>query len=515
MKKGRLPMRKIKEILRLKFEGGLSNRKIATSCSTSHSVVGEYLSRAEAAGVTWRGVEALDDTAIEAMLFPPSPTEANTERRMPAMEYLHIELRRKGVTLQLLWDEYKRNNPEGYQYSQFCERYRQWRQKLDVSLRQQHRAGEKLFIDYAGHTFPVIDPTTGNPWNAQLFLATLGASGYTYAEASASQDLRSWIESHIRAFEFFNGVTEILVPDNLKSGVKKACRYEPDMNPAYQEMAEHYGTVVIPARVRKPKDKSKVEKSVQIAESWILAALRNHTFFSLAELNKAIAEKLAALNNRKFQKLDTTRRELFLSVDKPALNPLPTNRYEYAEWSKARVNMDYHIEVEQHYYSIPYQLVKKLVDVRMTGSVVEILHKNRRVASHLRSREQGGQTTLVEHMPKSHQKHLEWTPSGLIRWAERNGPNTGRLFHRIMKEKSHQEQGFRSCLGIMRLEKRYSAERLEAACTRALFIKSNSYKSVESILKNGLDNQPPPFDDGGTKESPVDHPNIRGNQYYK
>ncbi len=515
MAKGRLPMRKIKEILRLKLLAGLSNRQIATSCSTSHSVVGDYLSRAKAAELNWRQVEPLDDAAIEAMLFPRTPKVTPPDRRMPSMEFLHAELRNKGVTLQLLWHEHKQNNPDGYQYSQFCERYRQWRQKLDVALRQQHRAGEKLFVDYAGQTFPVTDPATGKPWNAQMFLATLGASGYTYVEASVSQELRSWVDSHIRAFEYFGGVTEITVPDNLRSGVSKACRYEPDLNPAYQEMAEYYGTAVIPARVRKPKDKSKVENFVRIAETWIFAALRNHTFFSLAELNKAITGKLEELNNRKFQKLDTNRRELFLTVDKPALKPLPITRYEYAEWTKARVNMDYHVEVERHYYSVPYQLVRELVDVRTTGAVVEFLHKNRRVASHPRSREEGEQSTLVEHMPKSHQKHLEWTPSGLMRWAERNGPNTARLFNRIMKKKSHPEQGFRSCLGIMRLEKRYSAERLEAACTRALFIKSNSYKSVESILKNGLDKQPPPFDDSSTKESPTDHPNIRGNEYYK
>ncbi|MCP4066062.1 MAG: IS21 family transposase, partial [Gammaproteobacteria bacterium] len=283
----------------------------------------------------------------------------------------------------------------------------------------------------------------------------------------------------------------------------------------YHELAKHYDTTVIPARVRKPKDKSKVENAVRIAESWILAALRNHTFFSLAELNRAIFQKLEEFNNRKFQKLDTTRRELFLTVDKPALKPLPANCYEYADWSKARVNMDYHIEVEHHHYSVPYLLVKELLDVRATDTIVEVLHRNQRVASHVRSYEKGGQTTLTDHMPKSHQKHLEWTPSKLLKWAEKNGTNTSRLFNRIMKKKAHPEQAFRSCLGIMRLEKRYTAERLEAACTRALFIKSYSYKSVASILKNGLDHQPHPFKEGRAKESPVNHPNIRGNHYYK
>ena len=508
-------MRKTKEILKLKLMQKMSNRKVAKSCGTSHSVVADYLFRAKGAGLDWAQIEEMDDADIEACLFPQKPKESQSGRQMPSMESIQLELRKKGVTLQLLWHEYKRDNPDGYQYSQYCELYRRWRQKLDVSLRQRHRAGEKLFIDYAGHTFPVIDPATGEAREAQIFLATLGASGYTYVEASASQALPCWIKSHVHAFEYFQGVTELLIPDNLRSGVHKACRYEPDLNPTYHELAKHYDTTVIPARVRKPKDKSKVENAVRIAESWILAALRNHTFFSLAELNRAIFQKLEEFNNRKFQKLDTTRRELFLTVDKPALKPLPANCYEYADWSKARVNMDYHIEVKQHHYSVPYQLVKELLDVRATDTIVEVLHKNQRVASHVRSDEKGGQTTLTEHMPKSHQKHLEWTPSKLLNWAEKNGTNTGRLFNRIMKKKAHPEQGFRSCLGIMCLEKRYTAERLEAACTRALFIKSYSYKSVASILKNGLDHQPHPFKEGRVKESPVNHPNIRGNQYYK
>ena len=310
-------------------------------------------------------------------------------------------------------------------------------------------------------------------------------------------------------------MSELLIPDNLKSGVNKACRYEPDLNPTYHELARHYNTTIIPARVRKPKDKAKVENAVKIAENWILAALRNHTFFSLGELNQAISQKLEDFNNRKFQKLDTTRRELFLTVDKPALKPLPTNRYEYADWAKVRVNMDYHIEVDHHHYSVPYQLVRELLDVRITDTIVEALHKNQRVASHVRSYEQGEQTTLIGHMPKSHQKYLEWTPSRLLSWAEKNGPNTNRLFKKIMKKKAHTEQAFRSCLGIMRLEKGYTAERLEAACTRAFFIQSFSYKSVASILKNGLDQQPHPFGEDRVKVSPVKHPNIRGNQYYK
>jgi len=512
--KGRLSMRNTKEILRLKLYHKMSNRNVAKSCGTSHSVIADYMSRAEKAGLVWTQIETMDDAAIEAKLFPRHPKESPSGQRMPSMETLHLELKKKGVTLQLLWHEYKCTNQEGYQYSQFCDLYRHWLQKLDVSLRQRHRAGEKLFIDYAGQTVPVIDPATGEAAEAQIFLATLGASNYTYVEASPSQALPFWIRSHINAFEYFEGVSELLIPDNLKSGVTKACRYEPDLNPTYHELAIHYGTTIIPARVRKPKDKAKVENAVKIAESWILAALRNHTFFSLTELNQAIAEKLDDFNNRKFQKMDTTRRELFLSIDKPALKSLPQYRYEYADWAKVRVNMDYHIEVDNHHYSVPYQLVKELLDVRMTGTVVEVLHRNRRVVSHVRSYEKGGQTTLKEHMPKSHQKYLEWTPSRLLSWAEKNGANTSRLFDKIMKAKTHPEQAFRSCLGIMRLEKHYTAERVEAACTRAFFIKSYAYKSVESILKNGLDQLPPPFGEGKIKETPINHPNIRGKQYY-
>ncbi|MBA7679365.1 IS21 family transposase ISPpu7 [subsurface metagenome] len=341
----------------------------------------------------------------------------------------------------------------------------------------------------------------------------LGASSYTYAQASLAEDLPSWIKAHIHAFEFFQGVMEIIVPDNLKAGVTSPCRYEPDINPTYQDLAEHYGTTVIPARSAKPRDKAKVESAVLVAERWILAALRNHTFFSVAELNEAIAQKLPALNNRRFKKLDTSRKRLFDTLDKPALKALPPRRYEYAEWKKARVNIDYHIEIDRHYYSVPYQLVKEQVDVRLTSTTVEVLFKNRRVASHKRNYRQGGFTTLREHMPKSHQRYLDWSPSRIINWAGHNGPKTKKLITRILDSRPHPEQGFRSCLGIMRLGKRYTPERLEAACARALMIKAFSYKSVESILKRGLDQQVLVFDQT-ENPPPLTHHNIRGKHYY-
>jgi transposase len=510
----RLSMRKIKEVLRLKWGNGCSNKKIATSCNIARSTVREYLRRAQEAGLSWPLASELDDAAIENLLFPVTQNPVPANRKMPDMEYLYREMKKKSVTLQLLWYESKQDNPDTYQYSQFCNLYRQWVKKLDVTLRQEHRAGEKLFIDYAGQTVPIVDRKTGEITEAQIFVAALGASNYTFAEATMSQDLPSWIKSHVHAFEFFGGCTDILVPDNLKSGVTNPCRYEPDINPTYQDLAEHYDMTVIPARTRKPRDKAKVESAVLVSERWILAALRNHTFFSLAELNNLITQKLVKLNNSKFQKLDSTRRKLFETIDKPALKPLPSRPYEYAEWKRARVNIDYHIEIYRHYYSVPYQLAREQVDVRITAATVEVLFKNRRVASHRRSYIPWRSTTLKEHMPKSHQKHLEWTPSRIINWAGKNGPYTQKIVSHIMDSRPHPEQGFRSCLGIMSLAKHYSPERLEDACYRALMIKGCSYKSVKSILKNGLDQQPLLFDET-ENTSPVTHDNIRGKQYYE
>jgi len=517
MAKERLSMRKIKEVLRLYFEQRQFIRQIARSCNIARSTVAEYLSRAEQAGLTWPLPLEMDDAALENRLFPPLALVPPENRQMPPMEYLHQERKKKGVTLMLLWHEYKQANPDGYQYSQFCERYRQWEKKLDVCLRQEYRAGEKLFVDYAGQTIPIHDPLTGEVKEAYLFVATLGASHYTFAEATLSRDLPSWIHSHVHAFNFFGGVPEILIIDNLKTGVTHPCRYEPDLNPTYLHLAEHYGTVLIPTRVRKPKDKAKVESAVLIAERWILAALRNFTFFSLGELNQAIREKLQEFNLRKFQKLDTTRKALFESLDRPALKPLPEKPYEYTEWKKATVNIDYHIEVDHHYYSVPYQLATKPVEACFTATTVEILFLNKRIASHPRSYRKGGFTTLKEHMPKAHQQYLEWTPSRIIRWAAQTGPHTEKLVTYILETKPHPQQGFRSCLGIIRLGKQYSKERLEAACAYALSIRAFFYKSVQSILKKGLDQKHAllPQKEEATPLLPLEHPNLRGKEYYQ
>ena len=509
----RLTMRKVRDILRLKYENRLTNRQIARSLSAARSTVADHLTRARMAGIEWPLPDGLDDEALERLLFPP-PQPNSVERPPPDLPLIHNELRRKGVTLQLLWQEYKAQDPNGYQYTRFCDLYRGWSGKLDLPMRFDHKAGEKAFVDYAGHTVPIVNRLTGESHEAQIFVAVLGASSYTFAEATWTQSLPDWIGSHVRAFEYFGGTPEVAVPDNLKSSVTRACRYEPDINPTYQEMASHYGVAVIPARVRKPKDKAKVEAGVQLVERWILARLRNRTFFSLAELNEAIGHLLEDLNNRPFKKLPgSSRRSMFEELDKPALKPLPANRYEYAEWVTAKVNIDYHVEVAGHYYSVPYRLVRERVEARLTSSTVEIFRKGKRVASHIKSRQKGKHTTVKEHMPRSHQAYLEWTPSRIVGWAEKTGPATAALAAAIMEGRAHPQQGFRSCLGVMRLGKEYGPQRLEAACVRALAVNAISYRSVRSILQTCLDKQPLP----GKQEPQTgidDHPNIRGSDYY-
>lgn len=505
-------MRKIEEVLRLHWELGLTQRQIARSCNLSRSTVSDYLARARIAGLSWPIPENLDETSLEALLFPVKTTPS---KKMPVIDFAWVrrELQRKGVTLRLLWTEYKTENPEGYQYSQFCQLYRQWTKTLDASLRQVHRAGEKMFVDYAGQTVPIIDPRTGEVGMASIFVAVLGASNYTYAEAAMSQDLFSWISSHCRAFEFFGGVAQIIVPDNTKTGITHPCRYEPDINPTYQEMATHYGTVVIPTRPSKPKDKAKVEKGVQTVENWILAALRNRTFFSLGELNQAIKEILNELNQRPFQKLEGSRKELYETLDKPALKPLPAQRYEFAQWKKAKVNIDYHVEVDRNYYSTPYQLIHKTVDIRLTATAVEILFKGRLASVHPRSYRKGEYLTNPQHRPPQHQKHLEWTPARLVSWSESIGPCTAQMVKRILDSRLHLEQGYRSCLGLLRLGQRYSHTRLEDACKRALSLGAFSYKSVKSILVKGLDQLP--LEEVSPHSPAIQHQNVRGAGYYQ
>ena len=509
----RLSMRKIREILRLKWEAGLAHREIARACRVGLGTITDYLGRARLSGLTWPLPTDLDDRALEELLFP-RPAEAGSGRPLPEMTWIHKELKRPGVTLLLLWMEYLESHPEGIRYSQFCERYRRWSGRLKPSMRQRHLAGEKVFIDFSGKRPTIIDARTGEAVVVELFVGVLGASSYTYAEACPSQELDCWIAAHVRMNEYFGGSAAIYVPDNLKSGVTTPCRYEPLINRTYSKMAEHYGAVVIPARKRRPKDKAKVETGVLVVQRWILARLRNQTFFSLRALNEAIRELLVELNARPMKELRVSRRELFEKIDRPALKLLPATRYEKSHWEEQRLNIDYHVQVDSNYYSAPYQLRHQMLDVRTTSSTVEIFHKSRRVASHIRLSGERRCSTKPEHMPSSHRAHAEWTPSRLLRWARKHGPETEMLVERIMKDRPHPEQGFRSCLGIMRLGKKYGEQRLERACSRALRLGSYSYRTVKNILSSGVEQLPLPGEMGSRPKAPI-HENIRGGSYYE
>lgn len=508
-------MRKIKEVLRLRFDLRLLENEIAQSCSISQSSVSRYLERASAVGLSWPLPEDCDDRRLNELLFPAAPAGDSPAARAPLdCAAIHHQLQsNKYVTLQLLWEEYRQSQPEGYRYSRFCELYQRWRRKQDLVLRQEYRAGEKTFVDWAGATIPIYDRETGEAQPASLFVAALGASSYTFAHATLSQDLANWIECHVLAFEFFQGTSQLIVPDNPRTGVTRACRYEPDLNRTYLEMAQFYNVAIMPARPYKPRDKAKAEAAVLLAERWLIAVLRHEKFFSLAELNQALAELLERLNQRRFRKRDGTRASLYATLDRPALQPLPVERYVIAEWKTVRVNIDYHVEVDRHYYSVPYQLVGEQLEARSTAHTVEVFHRGKRVASHVRSFTAYHHTTVHEHRPKSHQAHLEWTPSRLIHWGEKVGEATALCIRTILENKPHPEMGYRACLGILRLAKTYSNLRLEAACRHALTAQACSYHSLESILKRGLDRQPslPPE----AERSSPQHENLRGSHYYQ
>ena len=509
-------MRKLREVLRLRFELKLGYQQIGRSCAIAVSTVHKYLKRAEAAGVSWPLPEDWDEARVEAAVFPratPPAAEPRSARTPPDFPAIHEQLRsNKYVTLQLLWEEYRQANPDGYRYSRFCELYQRWRSKLDVVLRQDHKAGEKMFVDWAGATIPVYDRHSGQAWPVSLFVAALGASSYTWAEATRDQQMEAWLRAHVHAFEHFGGIPALVIPDNTKTGVTRAHRYDPDLNPTYYNFALHCGFGIVPARPYKPRDKAKVENAVQVAQRWIVAALRNRKFFSLEELNAAIRELLDKLNHRAFRKKDGTRSTVWEALDKPALKPLPMEPFDLSEWSRARVNIDYHVKFDSNLYSVPYNLVHELVEIRSTPTTVEILHKGTRIASHLRSRGRGQAITNEEHRPKSHRAHLEWTPSRMVHWAETIGPHTARLFERIMNDKPHPEMGYRGCLGIIRLAEKYSAQRVEAASERALLTGACRYKSVESILRNSLDQTPP---SSPPPASTPPHNNIRGSEYFE
>jgi len=506
----RLPMRRIRDALRLRA-AGLTRRQIANSVGVGRTTVGDYLDRAARAGFSWPLPDDLDDAGLELRLFPSAGAGPGEARSQPDWPMIHRELRKRSVTLLLLWEEYRAVYPDGYGYSQFCERYRRFKGRLSPTMRQTHAAGERMFVDYAGQTIGVVDGLTGEVHETQLFVAVLGASSYTYAEATWTQSLPDWCGSHERAFNFFGGVTAQVVSDNLKSGITKACFYEPAVNLTYADLAAHYDTAVVPARPYKPRDKAKVEVGVLLAERWIIARLRNRRFFTLGELNAAIRDCLAALNNRVTRHLGASRRALFEELDRPALKALPAEPYEYAEWAERRVGLDYHVEVEKHYYSVPHKLLREKVSARLTARTVEIFHRGKRVAAHLRSSSNRRHTTVSEHMPSAHRRYADWTPERLRRQAGGIGPGTAALVDVILRERRHPEQGFRACIGILRLARTHGTQRLEAACARALEIGARSYTSVNSILKNNLDRKrSEPATDGPA----IVHPNIRGATYF-
>jgi transposase len=507
----RLSMRKIRELLRLRWEQHLSQRVIGRSLRLSQAAVSEYLSRARRADLTWPLPDDLDDARLEALLFPPAPNVPTEQRPVPDWAVVHRELRRPNVTLALLWEEYRGGAGvrDGFGYSWFCDLYRAWVGCLKPTLRQVHTAGERVFVDFAGHTMEVIDGATGEIHRAEVFVAVLGASSYVFAQATWTQSLPDWIGAHVNMLAFIGGVPRQIVSDNLRAGITRACFYEPLVNRTYADMASHYGTAVIPARPYKPRDKAKVEVGVQVVQRWILARLRNRRFFSLAELNQAIRGLVDDLNVRPMRGWGTTRRALYEQLDRPALRELPPTPYEYATWKRCRVNLDYHVEIDKHFYSVPFRLLREEVEARVTAKTVEIFHRGKLVATHQRSLRPHRPTTLAEHMPSSHRRYRDWTHERILREAASIGDDTAALAEIILRSRPHPEQGFRSCIGILGLAKRYDAERLDAACARALALGTRSYSSVATILKNAQDRK------AADPEQPsLLHENIRGSGYY-
>ena len=508
-----LSMRKVKEVLRLRYAAGLHQEQIARSCSIGQATVHRYLRRAEEAGLSWPLPDECDDRQLNELLFPiPPGAKPKTRASVDFAEIRRQLASQRHLTLQLLWEEYREDEPDGYGYSRFCELYHRWKRNQDVVLRQDHHPGDKMFVDWAGPLVPIYDARTGQCSSASLFVAVLGASTYTFARAAADQTLGNWIHCHVRAFEFFDGVSRLIVPDNPRTGVTRACRYEPDLNRTYVEMSQHYGTAILPARPYKARDKAKVENAVLVAERWILAAMRHRKFFSLAELNDAITPLLDRLNHRRFRKREGTRASLYASLDRPALRPLPAEAYAMANWKTVRASIDYHVEIDHHYYSVPYPLAGQRLEARYTATSVEIFDAGKRIASHAYSTVLYHHTTITAHMPKSHQAHLEWTPSRMIHWAGTAGPATAEVVQTILESRPHPEMGYRACLGIMRLAKTYSTERVEAASRRALQLQACSYTSLMSILKRGLDQQTT-IDAEPTRPGPQ-HENLRGAGYY-
>jgi transposase len=500
-------MRKIKDVLRLKFDAKLSHQQIATALGLSKGVITKYVGLATAAGLDWAAVRDIEEVVLEQRLF--IAREGSRDHVQPDYANLHRELQRKGVTLTLLWEEYRAEFADRptYSYSQFCENYRQFARQLKRSMRQIHRAGEKLFIDYAGPTIALTDGS-----RAHIFVAALGASSYTFACATPRETMADWLTSTAKALSFIGGVPQLIVPDNPKAMIANANRYEPRSNDTVLDFARHYGTSILPARARHPQDKAKAESAVQIVERWIMARLRHQSFESVQAVNDAIAPLLKRLNEKPFQKLPGNRASAFADIDAPALQPLPLQRYEIAHFKRVKVHIDYHIEVERHRYSVPHALVGQTLEARVTATVVEVLHRGQRVASHARNSRQGGYTTQVAHMPAAHRAHLEWTPQRLIHWGQSIGPACAEAVTRLLARHKHPEHGYRACLGMLSLAKRYGKDRLEAACTRALQIGTCQYRHVSAILKNRQDQTAPVT---ASEWISPDHAHVRGPGYYQ
>ena len=506
-------MRKVREVLRLLWDQGQSARLVAGACGLARSTVGEYERRAVAAGLSWP-LPDVDDAVLEALLFPPPPSLPSSSRPEPDYASIDADLRSvKGSTRLLLWQEYKAENPDGFAYSKFCEGLRDWRGAQGLPMRQTHLAGEKVFVDYAGQTVSAVDPESGLVRRAFVFVGAMGASHFTYAEASWTQGLPDWVMSHVRMLDYFGACPQIVVPDNLKAGVKSAHLYEPDVNPTYLEFARHYDVAVIPARVAAPKDKAVVESAVQVVGRWILPKLRHRQFFSLHDINNTIWELLEELNDKPFQKRPGSRRSVFLELDLPAMKPLPENRFVYAEWKRVNCSkLDYHVSIEGHAYSVPFSLAGERLDARLTAATVEVFHHGKRVASHARSDRKGGHTTVTSHMPPAHQVVAGMSRENLQAQAERIGPFTSLFIEGVMTSRVHAQQAFRTCLGTLRLARKYGNDRLEAACERAVQLGSYAFKSVDAILKNRLDEQPLTTKLGSTPK--IRHENVRGGSYY-
>src|SRR6202522_616410 len=511
----RVSMRQAREIIRLKFSASLPTREIARRLGLAPSTVRETLSRLDSAGLSWPLSEGIGDAELEAALYANRRSKRGHRRHVePDWPAVHRELKRKHVTLLIVWDEYIAANPGGYSYSRFCELYRGFEAKLSPTMRQTHAAGERLFVDYAGDGVPVvIDRLTGEIRMAQIFVAVLGASSFTFAKATWTQALPDWIDAHVRAFEAIGGVPELVVPDNAKTAVVKPSFYDPEVNRTYAEMAVHYGTAILPARPRKPRDKAKVEQAVLIVERWLLGGLRRRIFTSLADVDAALGELMTQLNDKQaLRRLGVTRRQLLEEVDRPALKALPDEPYEYCGWRVRRVGIDYHVDIDAHYYSVPYRFARAEVEARLTARGVEIFHKGERIAVHIRADGNRKHTTVPEHMPSSHRRYAGWTIERIREDARKIGPATAALCEQILEGRPHPEQGYRACLGIVRLAGSFGAARVEAAAERAMEIGARTYGSVKSILDNKLDRRPAPKRPADT--APILHPNIRGPRYY-